>query len=145
MKFKKQILILRYYANSVKKAFFHWPSLLFVLSLIMFIGIIFPNLIHRLPIFNNWDKIYHVKGLIKDERKNRHSSFITIEIGGRKIKVSDSGRFDLKFPAQYNSNIPLIIVTEDTQLIKRISFEPNNLKLDTSFTIHVKDTAYNRN
>lgn len=145
MRFKKQILYFTYYLKSVKRAFFHWTTLLFWLSLTLFLGIIFPNFLHRLPIFKNWDKIYTVKGSIKDERKNKLNASISIEIGGRKTKVSDNGIFVLKFPSQTNVNIPLLIVTQDTQLLKRISFKPSGLELDTSFTIYVKDTASNRN
>lgn len=145
MWFKKQILLLNYFLKSVKRAFFHWPTLLFVLSITLFLSIIFPNFFHRLPIFKNWDKIYTLKGSIKDERKNKSENLITIEVGGRKTTISDSGSFTLRFPSQTSENIPVIIVASDTQLLKRVSFKPNRLDLETSFTIYVKDTASSKN
>jgi len=129
---KRLILYLRYYLKAFGRTFFYWPMFLFILSLVLFFSIIIPNLFNRLPIFKTWDKIYTVKGYIKEGIKIKKNVFI--EVGGRKTLTLDTnGTFSLKFPSQTSINIPLVISTKDTQILKRISFKENSFVLDTSF------------
>lgn len=132
---KRQFLFLRYYLKAFAKAFFHWPMLLFGLSLLLFLAIMIPNLLGRLPIFRTWDRVYAVKGTIKGNFKNKNN--LLIEIGGRSTFTLDSnGTFSLKFPSTTSTNIPVLITSQDTFILKRISFSKNSFVLDTSLIIH---------
>ncbi len=143
MWFKKILLYSKYYFRNASNSI-HWSKLLFLLSFFIFISILFPNINRRLPIFNNWEKIYDLKGkviILKSEEKQN----LYVEVGGHKVRVSDDGRFEISFPSKTPFKIPLIITLNDTSLIKRISFDNGLVNLDTIILFHEKHKPVTRN
>lgn len=133
---KKYILLLGYYRrNYWKNIYFSWSIVLFIISLLMFLSILTPNIVlHRLPMVGEWPRLLELDGSVVVELKdNNYSKFsgiagVVIEIGGYKSTTDQEGNYHIKFTSETNSNIPVIIQWYNTTIIKKVSFESNQFK-----------------
>lgn len=143
---KKYRLLLGYYSRDFwKKVSYGWPIILFVISLVLFLSVLTPNLVlHRTPIVGDWQRLLELDGSVVVEiNDNNHSRFpgvagVAIEIGGYKRITDQEGKFYIKFASETSSNIPVIIQWYNTTMIKKVSFEPNQFKKTEVFILNEK-------
>ncbi|MCF0074435.1 hypothetical protein LZD49_28380 [Dyadobacter sp. CY261] len=136
MSTKKTKILARYYLNRLRKKI-PWSMLLYALSIFLFLSILIPNFMKRLPIIGNWERIYTLTATIARKSVKQPKGDIIVEIGGHKVKSKIGDAFTLKFPSRHSKNIPMLIITKDTTFFERISFD-NEYLLDTTLLLDHK-------
>ncbi len=131
MRWKRFLLYTKYYFRKARKSF-NLSILLFGLSITLFLCILIPNILHRLPIFKNWEKIYSIKGELTFPDNYKPTKKFYVEIGGHKTQINNNGTFELRFPSRTSKNIPILISFEDSILFYRISYSNDELSIDTT-------------
>jgi hypothetical protein len=143
IKIKKYKLLFTYhFRNLWRRLFNNWPIILFVLSFILFILILIPNILHRFPIFGEWPRVLELDGSVSIEKKDVNSTkFIRVagakvEIGGYESVTDAEGKFNIKFVSKSWTNIPVIIQWSNNSVIQRVSFDSNKFQITEVFFLH---------
>lgn len=144
VRIKKYKMFFMYYLRDFyKKKFPTWPIIFFIISLILFLLVLIPNImLHRLPILGEWPIIFELHGSVLIETNDSNSSrFIgvtgtMVEIGGYKSMTDQEGKFHIKFVSESSTNIPVIIQWSNKVVIKRVSFESNQFEKTERFTLN---------
>jgi len=144
IRIKKYKMIFKYCLRGFwKKIFTTWPTILFIISFVLFILVLIPNVVlHRMPILGEWPNIFELHGSVLIEKNDSNSSgFIgvtgtMVEIGGYKSMTDQEGKFYIKFVSESSTNIPVIIQWSNKVVIKRVSFESNQFEKTERFTLN---------
>jgi len=124
----KVILFIRYYIKRIIKNLFY-SSLVYILfgiSILLMLLIVFPSLSNRLPFYRNRYKIYNIHGSIQIDTTYNNSTII-VEIGSSKTIVQTNHSFNLSFPSKTKDSIPIIFTIKDKKKqfykVKRINLK----------------------
>jgi len=117
-----------------------WSLILFIISFILFLLILTPNIIlKRAPIFGEWPRILEIRGSIQLIKKINDSITyeplynVKIEIGGYKSYSDVEGKFIIKFVSQNIEDIAVIITWNNNTDIQRISYDKDEFKREVIF------------
>jgi hypothetical protein len=112
---------------------FSFAYLLFIISFVLFLFILVPNLAHRMSLpGENWPLVLELHGSIlimtngtSQENNLVPAPFVHVEIGGYSTTSASDGSFSLRFISQTSSNIPVVLSRSDTITVQRVSFAQN--------------------
>jgi len=122
---------------------FSLAYLLFILSFVLFLLILIPNLAHRMSLpGENWPLVLELHGrtLTRANASDPNSSlvplaFVKIEIGGYSTISASDGAFDIRFPSRSFEDVPVILSWSNGAKMVRISFQQGQFDRTMEFTL----------
>lgn len=136
-------MLLGFYGASLRKRIFTiWPFVLFGISIVLFLSVLIPNLLHRFPLPGEWPGQFELHGTVLIKASASASDTPTaipgakIEIGGYRTVTDQAGEFHIEFVSESSTDIPIVIVWPNGVTIERISFEPDQFEKTEVFVLN---------
>jgi hypothetical protein len=127
--------------SSIKRAVcaFWVAFVLFLVSALLFLAVLVPAALHRLPVAAMWPQVLVLKGSVSrfagGEHESEPLSAAIIEIGGYRTSTDANGSFDLRFSSQTLVDIPVIIRFDEGLFVRSVSFKPGEIERHESFVL----------
>jgi hypothetical protein len=120
------------------------PMLLFILSFLLFVMLLIPNmgqkLLEKLDISSSGHREYRVLGTVWEQVRREKNVIdtkplpaVVVEIGGFSTFTDTAGRFELKFRSMNSKDIPIIFRLGTKERIDRITFGTGNSTIQMGF------------